>query len=145
MKTKNALIFCALVLIFVAAFSIKAYAVPAFCSNATLNGTYIYSSVGGPNSGELTLEAGIESYDGEGHIQNIYSVPGPPYTPGTATGTYHLNGNCTGTSTYNDGSEYAIYVSPNGSSFTFISIKGVGKATGTGTETRVSTSLIVQP
>jgi hypothetical protein len=147
MKTKNPLIFCALVVIFVAGYSMEA---SAQCSDATLIGTYIYSGIGNPTptGTSLYLESGMESYDGKGKVHNVYSSNSGtgPVSFGRATAIYNIKSNCTGTVNYGSGEDiYDIFVSPDGSSFTYIKVGGTDTQIDSGTENRVSMSQIVKP
>lgn len=75
------------------------------CSNATLNGTYADQDTGtivgvGPFAG-----VNVDSFDGRGKltISGVSSVNGS-VSPGTSTGTYQVNPDCTGTYTVKDSS-----------------------------------------
>ncbi len=145
MKTKNVLFVCALVLIFVAGYSIEA---SAQCSNATLFGTYIYSSIGtlapGTPGSPLYLETGMETYDGAGHVKNVYTSSGGS---GTETATYSINHDCIGKVTYGTPATdiYTIYVNPAGDSFTYTKTGGSDPQSESGTENRVSHNLLTLP
>lgn len=75
------------------------------CSDATLSGTYADQDTGtivgvGPFAG-----VNVDSFDGRGHltIRGVSSVNGS-VSPGTSTGTYQVNADCTGTYTVKDSS-----------------------------------------
>src|SRR5438876_7439603 len=84
----------------------------AHCSNASLNGTYAYS---GQGFGEATpdissagfapfAQTGLAVFDGKGHITSgtltyvTTSANGGSFR-GSLTGTYTVNGDCSGTAT----------------------------------------------
>lgn len=99
---------------------------PAVCSNRTLYGTYNYEFSGSRDDGKvLTREAGTEVYDGRGNlnvIASFNSVPGGVGTFQTARLTYVVYPNCTGVLSGDRGPYANIFVAPDGSSFTFVSI-----------------------
>ncbi len=99
---------------------------PATCSNRTLFGTYNYELNGSREDGKvLTREAGTEVYDGRGNlnvIASFNSVPGGVGTFQTARLTYVVYPNCTGVLSGDRGPYANIFVAPDGSSFTFVSI-----------------------
>ncbi len=99
---------------------------PAACSNRTLFGTYNYELNGSRDDGKvLTREAGTEVYDGRGNlnvIASFNSVPGGIGTFQTARLTYVVYPNCTGVLSGDRGPYANIFVAPDGSSFTFVSI-----------------------
>lgn len=99
---------------------------PAACSNRTLFGTYNYEFNGSRDDGKvLTREAGTEVYDGRGNLKVIASfnsVPGGVGTFQTARLTYVVYPNCTGVLSGDRGPYANIFVAPDGSSFTFVSI-----------------------
>ena len=75
------------------------------CSDATLDGTYADQDTGtivgvGPFAG-----VNVDTFDGRGNltIKGVSSVNGS-VSPGTTTGTYHVNPDCTGTYTVKDSS-----------------------------------------
>lgn len=122
-----------------------------FCSTRTLAGTYIYSSHGVSTSGgsDVYFEAGMESYDGRGNVVNVWvgSDSTDPASPERETGTYVINGDCTGTVTYTNGAVYSIFVSPTGDSFTFVKagkVPGGTPNSNSGDEKRVSWGLILK-
>lgn len=110
------------------------------CSLKTLKGTYVYSQMGYRN-GTHYLESGQEVYDGKGNITNTYADPKGQLV--TTSGTYTLDQNCAGESTYTDtGDSYALYTSPKGDEFRFVSKTSSSNNLTAGSENRVSTALI---
>jgi hypothetical protein len=97
-------------------------AAPAFaaaanrCSESTLDGVYLYS-IQGFFEGNPYAEAGMEIYDGAGNIAVSYTDNlGDTQV---AKGTYVINGDCQGSSTYEDGASYSSFIAPKGGSFVF--------------------------
>lgn len=106
------------------------------CSEDTVKGHYTYWLQGSDSSGKMYAEVGQEHYDGNGKIVAKIAVSGVSKTEDD-TGTYIVNADCTGTSTYASGATYNFMVSPSGDSFVFVSSKeGVIQA---GENTRVGT------
>lgn len=110
----------------------------ASCSNKSLKGTYLYSNEGYINS-QPAAQSGKEIYDGKGNITLSYADGGSSIL--TATGTYTINSDCTGSSSYTDGTKYNIFVAPNGSTFSFTLVSPNAGTVQSGTETRVSSSI----
>jgi hypothetical protein len=104
------------------------------CSVATLKGHYTYWAQGTDASGKATAEVGQEHFDGAGNLTMSGS------TAGTAAftqdkGTYTVNGDCSGTSTYESGATYNFFIAPSGDNFVFTSTnEGIVQA---GEDTRV--------
>lgn len=110
------------------------------CSLKTLKGTYVYSHVGYRN-GIQYFESGQEKYDGRGNLVNIYSDANGLEI--LTRGTYTMNKNCVGHSTYEDtGDSYALYTGPKGDDFSYVSL-GSGQSNMTvGRERRVSKEIV---
>jgi hypothetical protein len=101
----------------------------ATCDVGTPRGTYLTAHDGvdtkGPDKGSFAV-AELEWYDGKGKIKGI----GSSNSNGTITsskdkfsGTYTVEANCTGTSTYlGDGFkyEYDLFIDPGSDMFTFV-------------------------
>lgn len=92
------------------------------CSNASLKGHYTYWLQGQDASGKPYAEAGQEHFDGAGNIVTMAGVAGTAKPEGDK-GTYTINADCTGTSTYGAGATFNIFVAPSGDSFVFSSSK----------------------
>ena len=105
------------------------------CGLNTLKGSYIYH-VDGVLDGKPYAEAGQETYDGKGNITNTYAT-NQASSSSSITGTYTIDANCNGTSTYSNGSVYKFSISPKGDLFTFVKI-GSPTSSVAGSETRVS-------
>ncbi|UZR29745.1 hypothetical protein [Methylococcus mesophilus] len=137
MKTK--LMLCTSVSVLTLAVSMEA-AGKEYCSVKTLKGTYSYSTQG-YYVGNPYAESGMESYNGAGNVVNTYTDSLGRANAGD-TATYVIGEDCHGTVTYNSGSVYNIYVSPNGDSMTYILTSGDGVIAGT--SHRVSNKLILK-
>jgi hypothetical protein len=93
------------------------------CNNATLKGTYLYSSVG-MLDGKPYAESGQEVYDGQGGI--VLSFRGSDGSGGIKKATYSVNADCTATATYPDDQKATSFVSPDGSRFVYTITRGPG-------------------
>jgi hypothetical protein len=99
-----------------------------FCSLKTLRGTYVYA-LQGVVAGSPLAESGMETYDGQGHVINVFTDSLGRETS-RSTGTYVLNGQCQGIVTYSSGNVMHQYVSPNGERFTYVQISGDAQVAG---------------
>lgn len=90
------------------------------CSVATLKGHYTYWAQGTDASGKATAEVGQEHYDGAGNITVSSSEAGSTEVS-KDTGTYTVNDDCSGTSTYASGATYNFFVAPSGDNLVFTS------------------------
>ena len=100
----------------------------AKCSEATLDGTYLFADNGfliKDNEKVPFAASGYEVYDGNGHTKGVVTtnVNGKVTSKETFSGTYSVKGDCTGTSTYSDGTQYDDYIAPDGSMETFVQTK----------------------
>ena len=100
-------------------------AAAARCSEATLHGTYLFANDGPALNGNDRIpfaNAGMDVYDGNGHISSVYtlSVNGKISRFIRVTGTYTVKSNCIGTASYSDGSHFDQFVAPDGSQIVFI-------------------------
>lgn len=93
-----------------------ASASPRPCSNATLNGSYIYNESGVLN-GRPYAESGREVYDGKGSI--VVNYQGSDGTGGVELATYSVSPDCIGTAIYPDGQKATSFISPDGSRFVY--------------------------
>jgi hypothetical protein len=105
-------------------------AAKAKCSEATLHGTYLFAFDGvAINKGNEQLPlaiAGYDVFDGNGHLKEVASTNfnGQSITRKEHTsGTYKVDADCTGTGTYEDGTQADMFIAPDGSKFTFVIIK----------------------
>lgn len=106
-------------LIIVAA-TLASSAAYAECSLATLKGTYTYWAQGVGADGKVMAEVGQEVFDGAGNIVTMLSAAGSAEIT-KDSGTYTVNADCTGTSTYASGSTYTMHLAPTGEGFVFAS------------------------
>jgi hypothetical protein len=118
----------------------------AKCSEATLDGRYLFSFDGYELKGNKKVpfsQAGYEVYDGNGHVEGVFSgnfggevVRNEPFS-----GTYTVNADCTGTVRYTDGTQFDQFISPDGSQVAFVQTKPPAFVGGglevRGTKTRV--------
>lgn len=92
------------------------------CSTATLKGHYTYWLQGADAAGKPYAEVGSEHFDGAGKIESLVAPSGSA-TVEKSAGTYTVNDDCTGTTTYESGEVFNIFVAPSGDSFVFSSAK----------------------
>jgi hypothetical protein len=100
----------------------------AKCSEATLDGRYLFADQGfviKDNEKVPFASSGYEVYDGNGHVTGVSTtnVNGKVSSKETFSGTYTVKANCTGSSTYTDGTRYDDYIAPDGSMLTFVQTK----------------------
>ena len=100
----------------------------AKCSEATLHGTYLFADEGfviKDNEKVPFASSGYEVYDGNGHTKGVATtnVNGKVTSKETFSGTYTVKADCTGSSTYTDGTRYDDYIAPDGSMLTFVQTK----------------------
>ena len=93
------------------------------CNNATLKGTYLYSSVG-MLDGKPYAEAGREVYDGKGGVELTYLGTGG--VTGTMRTTYTVSPDCIGKAVYPYGQSLVSFISPDGSRFAYTITRGPG-------------------
>ena len=103
-------------------------AAKAKCSEATLHGTYLFADEGfvlKDNEKVPFASSGYEVYDGNGHVKGVSTtnVNGKITCKEPFSGTYTVNEDCTGSSTYTDGTRYDGYIAPDGSMITFVQTK----------------------
>ena len=99
----------------------------AKCSEATLEGTYLFAENGveikGNGEQRPFAIAGYDVFDGNGEVKGVASAN----FNGKITrskeplpGTYSVKANCTGTFTFTNGTRYDQFIAPDGSMFTFV-------------------------
>jgi hypothetical protein len=101
----------------------------AKCSEATLDGTYLFAEDGfiltGNEQTPFAL-AGYEVYNGNGKVRGVQSgnFGGEVSRKERFTGTYTVNADCTATVTYTNGEpfRYDLFVAPDGSQFTLVQV-----------------------
>ena len=100
----------------------------AKCSEATLDGTYLFADDGfviRDNEKVPFAASGYEVYDGNGHVKGVATtnVNGKITSKEPFSGTYTVKADCTGSSTYTDGTRYDDFIAPDGSMLTFVQTK----------------------
>ncbi len=104
-------------------------AATAKCSEATLDGTYLFAEDGviieGNDQVPFAL-AGYEVYNGNGKVRGVQSgnFGGEIDRKAPFTGTYTVKADCTATVTYTNGEpfRYDLFVAPDGSKFTLVQV-----------------------
>ena len=96
----------------------------AKCSEATLNGTYLFAHDGVKLEGSDQLpfaNAGYDVFDGNGKVETVVSgnANGETFRNDRFSGTYTVKADCTGTAY----GELDLFIAPDGSMFTFVQIK----------------------
>jgi hypothetical protein len=97
----------------------------AKCSEATLEGTYLFAQNGvqikGNDQRPFAL-AGYDVFDGNGEVKGLASANfnGKITRNEPLSGTYSVKANCTGTLTFTNGTRYDQFIAPDGSMFTFV-------------------------
>ncbi|MFN5117089.1 MAG: hypothetical protein ACK5FE_10340 [Cyanobacteriota bacterium] len=94
------------------------------CNNATLKGTYLYSSIG-MLDGKPYAESGREVYDGKGGVELTFQGTGG--ATGTMRTTYSVSPDCIGKAVYPYGQSLMSFISPDGSRFTYTITRGPGE------------------
>jgi len=94
------------------------------CTNATMHGVYAMSASGSLGGIPVAVIARVV-YDGRGQATAIetVSVGGAIYTDVSATGTFTVNSDCTGSKTFTSPlgvSNYNFVITPDGSRITWI-------------------------
>src|SRR5215212_9654411 len=101
----------------------------AKCSEATLDGTYLFAGDGVAIKGDEQLPfsyAGYEVFDGQGKVKQVLTlnINGKKVIRNeTLSGTYSVEADCTGTATYSDGTRDDQFIAPDGSQLTFVQTK----------------------
>jgi hypothetical protein len=100
----------------------------AKCSEATLHGTYLFADNGfviKDNEKVPFASSGYEVYDGNGHVKGVATtnVNGKITSKEPFSGTYTVKADCTGSSTYTDGTRYDDFIAPDGSMLTYVQTK----------------------
>ena len=101
----------------------------AKCSEATLDGTYLFAEDGVILTGNDQIPfalAGYEVYNGNGKVRGVQSgnFGGEVSRKERFSGTYTVKADCTATVTYPDGEpfRYDLFVVPDGSKFTLVQV-----------------------
>jgi hypothetical protein len=115
----------------------------ATCDVGTLRGTYLFADHGVESAtGKPFAGAGYELFDGNGNIESLVSsnFDGMITKRESSKGTYVVNADCTGRSTYPGDVEYKydLYIDPGGDMFTWVQIKPRRSEVVSGVEQRVT-------
>jgi hypothetical protein len=99
----------------------------AKCSEATLDGTYLFAHDGVDISGNDQAPfaiAGMETYDGNGKVKGVYTsnFNGNVARHQSFDATYTVKADCTGTVTSGPDAQ-DVFIAPDGSMFTFVQTK----------------------
>jgi hypothetical protein len=94
------------------------------CSEATLNGTYLFAFDGVKITGKKQSPyavAGYDVFDGNGKVETVQSgnANGETFRNERFSGTYTVKADCIGTAV----GALDLFVAPDGSMFTFVQIK----------------------
>jgi len=112
------------------------------CDVSTLRGTYVYRDHGvDSNTGEQFAGAGREYFDGNGTVRGkLTSNVDGAISRESFQGTYEVNPDCTGRSTYPGNPEYKydLYIHPEGDMLTWVQIKPEGSEVVSAVEQRVT-------
>ena len=106
-----------------AALAEQPFAPSSRCTNATLKGTYLHSSIG-VLDGKPYAESGREVYDGKGGVELTYRGTGG--AAGTMRATYTVSPDCIGKAVYPYGQTLVSFISPDGSRFSYTITRGPG-------------------
>jgi len=96
------------------------------CSEATLHGRYVFAQDGFEIQGKDQVPfaiAGYEDFHGNGEVDGVFSANfnGEITSKERASGTYTVDPDCTGTTTYPQlGAQNDLFIAPDGSMFTFL-------------------------
>jgi hypothetical protein len=97
----------------------------AKCSEATLEGTYLFAQNGveikGNDQRPFAI-AGYDVFDGNGEVKGLASgnFNGETFRNESGSGRYSVKANCTGTFTFTNGTRYDMFIAPDGSKFAFV-------------------------
>ena len=112
------------------------------CDVSTLRGTYVYRDHGVySNTGKQFAGAGREYFDGNGTVRGkLTSNADGAITRDSFQGTYKVNPDCTGRSTYPGNPEYKydLYIHPEGDMLTWVQVKPEGSEVLSAVEQRVT-------
>jgi hypothetical protein len=103
-------------------------AVAKKCSEATLDGTYLFAQNGFAKKGNEQIPfavAGYDVFDGNGKVRGVSSgnFDGEVFRKQPIRGTYSVKANCTGTVTFRGvgaATQGDVFIAPDGSEFAFV-------------------------
>ncbi len=115
----------------------------AKCSEATLEGTYLFAQNGVEIKGNDLRPfaiAGYDVFDGNGEVKGRASgnFNGETFRNDRFSGTYTVKANCTGTVTFKDGAatQGDMFIAPDGRKFAFV--RTTSEDVGAGMDPRVT-------
>jgi len=90
-----------------------------FCSQATMSGTYVFSGAGavgvGTTAGSAFAAVGRVTYDGKGGGESTSTASvGGVISKSTATATFTVNSDCTGTKSFSSGTNFDFVITADG-------------------------------
>ena len=100
----------------------------AKCSEATLDGMYLFafdgSTIEGKDQGPFAV-AGYDVFDSNGHVKSVdsFNANGSVGRKVHNSGTYTVKADCTGTATYGGGVQVDLFIAPDGSMYTWVQVK----------------------
>jgi hypothetical protein len=106
----------------------------AKCSEATLDGMYLFafdgSTIEGKDQGPFAV-AGYDVFDGNGHVKSVdsFNFNGQVDRKVHNSGTYTVKADCTGTVTYGGGVQVDLFIAPDGSMYTWVQVKPKSEVT----------------
>jgi hypothetical protein len=100
------------------------------CSNATLEGRFLFTEAGFEPKEDKLVPFAITGYqdNANGTADGVatYIVDGEFNPPESYSGTYSVNADCTGTSTFTDGTQFNLATTPDGRMHTYVQTKPSG-------------------
>ena len=100
------------------------------CSNATLEGRFLFTEAGfEPNEDKpvpFAITGYVDNANGAAEGVATYIINGEFKSPERYRGTYTVKADCTGTATFTDGTEFNLVTTPDGRMHTFVQTKPSG-------------------
>ena len=106
----------------------------AKCSEATLDGMYLFafdgSTIEGKDQGPFAV-AGYDVFDGNGHGKSVdsFNFNGQVGRKHHNSSTYTVKADCTGIVTYGGGVKIDLFIAPDGSMYTWVQVKPKSEVT----------------
>ncbi len=92
-----------------------------YCSNETLESSYIFSAVG--SDGKVPIAyTGMEFFDGGGHATIVAKYSDTSKT--SLKGVYHVTKDCRGEIAYKGGRTAILFLAPSGDGFAYVITSG---------------------